>query len=123
MNDFAPADVAASVGRALWGEVSPKLRSVQYRTVGKQIELKFSLDGVVDGDERRLDQLRGRGGRGRLPGCESARGSDLHGSGQRYRHPGRLAYRLREEGTLDGALIASRPSPPPIAPPGPNGPR
>ena len=52
MNDFAPADVAASVGRALWGEVSPKLRSVQYRTVGNQIEMRFILDGVADGDER-----------------------------------------------------------------------
>jgi hypothetical protein len=52
MTEFAPADVAASVGRALWGEVSPKLRCVQFRTVGKQINLRFTLEGAADGDER-----------------------------------------------------------------------
>jgi hypothetical protein len=55
MNEHAPAEVAASVGRALWGEVSSKLRSVQFRTVGNRIELGFWLDGGADGDE--LDSI------------------------------------------------------------------
>jgi hypothetical protein len=52
MNEFAPADVAASVGRALWGEVSSKLRSVQFRMADNRIELRFFLDGNADSEER-----------------------------------------------------------------------
>jgi hypothetical protein len=55
MTEFTPAFVAASVGRALWGEVSSKLRSVQYKMAANRIELRFFLDGGADGDE--LDSI------------------------------------------------------------------
>jgi hypothetical protein len=51
MNEREPADVAASVSRALWGEISSTLRSVQFRTVGDRIELRFWLEGGTDGEE------------------------------------------------------------------------
>jgi hypothetical protein len=52
MTEFAPALVAASVGRALWGEVSSKLRSVQFRASGRDIALRFCYAGNPDDDER-----------------------------------------------------------------------
>jgi hypothetical protein len=52
MTEFAPARVAASVTRALWGEVSPKLRSVQFSTAGRVITLRFYYDGEPDDEER-----------------------------------------------------------------------
>jgi hypothetical protein len=55
VNELAPAEVAASVGRALWGEVAGKLRSVQFRTVGSRIELRFWFEGDADGNE--LDSI------------------------------------------------------------------
>jgi hypothetical protein len=51
MTELTPANVAASVSRALWGEVSSKLRSVQYRIMQDRIELRFFFDGSPDGDE------------------------------------------------------------------------
>jgi hypothetical protein len=48
MTVFAPARVAASVGRALWGEVSPRLRSVQFRATGRDIALRFYYEGDPD---------------------------------------------------------------------------
>lgn len=55
MTEFAPAKVTASISRALWGEVSGKLRSVQFRTAGHRIDLRFFFDGSPDGDE--LDSI------------------------------------------------------------------
>lgn len=52
MTKFAPARVAASAGRALWGEVSPGLRSVQFRATVEDIVLRFYYEGDPDDDER-----------------------------------------------------------------------
>jgi hypothetical protein len=52
---FAPETVAASVSRALWGEVSRKLRSVQFRAADHQIDLRFYFDG--DPDDSDLDSI------------------------------------------------------------------
>ena len=48
MTAFAPGEVAASVSRALWGEVSGKLRSVQFRTAEHRIDLRFFFAGNPD---------------------------------------------------------------------------
>ena len=37
--------IAASVNRALWGEISPRVRSVQYEIGPRQIRLRFFFDG------------------------------------------------------------------------------
>lgn len=52
MTELSPARVAASVGPALWGEVSEGLRSVQFRTVKDRIELRLFFDGDPNNDER-----------------------------------------------------------------------
>jgi hypothetical protein len=52
MTEFAPARIAASLNRALWGEVSGRLRVVRFRTTGTHINLRFYLDGEADEDER-----------------------------------------------------------------------
>jgi hypothetical protein len=52
MTRFAPARVAASVSRALWGEVSPKLRSVQFLLSGRNITLRFYYEGDPDDEDR-----------------------------------------------------------------------
>jgi hypothetical protein len=60
MTELTPANVAASVSRALWGEVSSKLRSVQFRAAQNRIELRFYFDGTPDNDE--LDSVSSVGG-------------------------------------------------------------
>jgi hypothetical protein len=52
MTGLSPARVTASVSRALWGEVSERLRSVQFRMVKDRIELRFFFDGDPNDDER-----------------------------------------------------------------------
>ena len=52
MTELSPAKVAASVSRALWGEISEGLRSVQFRTVRDRIELHFFFDGDPSDVER-----------------------------------------------------------------------
>jgi len=52
MTECAPAHVAAAAGRALWGEVSPKLRSPQFSTIGRDITLRFDHEGDPGDDER-----------------------------------------------------------------------
>ena len=46
MAALASSDVATSLNRALWGEVSPNLRSVQFTTERQPIILRFFFDGV-----------------------------------------------------------------------------
>jgi len=51
MSTLTPSDVATSLNRALWGEVSPNLRSVQFAMEPLHIGLRFFFDGVPrDGD-------------------------------------------------------------------------
>jgi hypothetical protein len=52
MTEFAPERVAASVGRALWGEVSPELRSVRFKASGRNIVLRFTYEGDPGDDQR-----------------------------------------------------------------------
>jgi hypothetical protein len=52
MNAFTLADVVASVGRALLGEVSPNLRAVRFRTAPDQIALCFYYARDPDDSER-----------------------------------------------------------------------
>jgi hypothetical protein len=59
MTEFAPAEVTASVSRALWGEVCDKLRSVQFRMTGRRIDLRFFFDGSPNDDE--LDSVASMG--------------------------------------------------------------
>jgi hypothetical protein len=47
----SPAEVAASVCRALWGEVSDKLRSVQFGLTANHIALRFFFEGAPGDDE------------------------------------------------------------------------
>ncbi len=51
MTELSRAEVAASVNRALCGEVSDKLRSVQFRTAAHRIELRFFFEGNPGDDE------------------------------------------------------------------------
>jgi hypothetical protein len=48
----AASDVAASLNRALWGEVSPSLRSVQFATEPRRICLRFFFDGTPTDADR-----------------------------------------------------------------------
>jgi len=52
MTELSPAEVTASVSRALWGEVSEKLQSVQFRMAKGRLELLFFSDGDPSDDER-----------------------------------------------------------------------
>jgi hypothetical protein len=52
MTELSPAEVTASINRALWGEVSDKLRSVQFRAAADRIELRFFFAGDPGDDER-----------------------------------------------------------------------
>jgi hypothetical protein len=52
MTERSPAEIAASVNRALWGEVSDSLRSVQFRAVGDRIELRFFFEGNPGDDDQ-----------------------------------------------------------------------
>ena len=52
MKELTPTDVAASVSRARWGEVSSKLRSVQFRTAERRIDSRFFFDGDADPSEQ-----------------------------------------------------------------------
>jgi len=59
MTEFSLADVVASVSRALWGEVSGNLRSVQFRLGDQRIELRFFFDGEPGDTE--LDSINNVG--------------------------------------------------------------
>lgn len=52
MTDLSPAGVAASVSRALWGEVSERLRNIQFRMAKNRTELRFFFGGNPNDDER-----------------------------------------------------------------------
>jgi hypothetical protein len=59
MTVHAPGEVAASVSRALWGEVTTKLRGVQYRTADHRIDLLFYFAGKPGKTE--FDSIHGVG--------------------------------------------------------------
>ena len=44
--------VIASINRALWGEVSSKLRSVQFKVEAARISLRFFYEGAADDADR-----------------------------------------------------------------------
>ena len=48
MTAIAPGKVVASIDRALWGEVSSKLRSVQFKSDKDRIRLRFFFAGPPD---------------------------------------------------------------------------
>jgi hypothetical protein len=52
MTELAQSNVSASVGRALWGEVAPNLRSVRFRATEHGIELRFYYEGDAGESER-----------------------------------------------------------------------
>ncbi len=52
MSSTVAAKVIASVNRALWGEVPRTLRSVQFRAIGRKVDLRFVFDREPTGEER-----------------------------------------------------------------------
>ena len=54
MTALVASDVATSLNRALWGEVSPSLRSVQFAAERQHITLRFFFDGAPKDADREL---------------------------------------------------------------------
>ena len=52
MSELGTDQVTASVNHALWGEVTSRLRCVQFRTSGHRIDLRFFFDGAPNDDDR-----------------------------------------------------------------------
>lgn len=52
MTEIDPARLAASVNRALWGEVSEGLRCMQFSSTGRRITLRFHFLGEPDESDR-----------------------------------------------------------------------
>lgn len=65
----APSDVAASLNRALWGEVAPNLRSVQFATTPQHIGLRFFFDGAPKDADRKSVNCIGAEVAADFPGC------------------------------------------------------
>ncbi len=60
MTVLAPGEVAASVSRALWGEVLTKLRGGQFRTGDHRIDLRFYF-ADKPGEQQELDSIHSVG--------------------------------------------------------------
>jgi hypothetical protein len=72
MTALASSDVATSLNRALWGEVSPNLRSVQFTTERQHIILRFFFDGMPKNADRESVNCVGAEVAADFPGCKLA---------------------------------------------------
>ncbi len=69
MTALVTSDVATSLNRALWGEVSPNLRSVQFATERQHITLRFFFDGAPKDTDRESVNCIGAEVAADFPGC------------------------------------------------------
>jgi hypothetical protein len=70
MTALASSDVATSLNRALWGEASPNLRSVQFTPERQHIILRFFFDGVPKDADCETVNCIGAEVAADLPGCK-----------------------------------------------------
>ena len=69
MTALAPSDVVASLNRALWGEVSPALRSVQFTAEPQHIGLRFFFGGTPEHGDIESVNCIGAEVAADFPGC------------------------------------------------------